>query len=29
MVVTLPYDLRGLRVRAKLLIGYPGGLRRS
>ena len=29
MVVTLPFDLRGLRDRAILLIGYAGGLRRS
>jgi integrase len=29
MVSTLPYDLRGLRDRAILLIGYAGGLRRS
>lgn len=29
MVGTLPYDLRGLRDRAILLIGYAGGLRRS
>jgi integrase len=29
MVVTLPYDLRGLRDRAILLLGYAGGLRRS
>lgn len=29
MVTTLPYDLRGLRDRAILLIGYAGGLRRS
>lgn len=29
MVATLPYDLRGLRDRAILLIGYSGGLRRS
>ncbi len=29
MVATLPYDLRGLRDRAVLLIGYAGGLRRS
>jgi integrase len=29
MVATLPYDLRGLRDRAILLIGYAGGLRRS
>ncbi len=29
MVGTLPYDLRGLRDRATLLLGYAGGLRRS
>jgi len=29
MVATLPYDLRGLRDRAILLVGYSGGLRRS
>lgn len=29
MVTTLPYDLRGLRDRAILLIGYAGGLRRA
>ena len=29
MVATLPLDLRGLRDRAILLIGYAGGLRRS
>ncbi len=29
MVATLPYDLRGLRDRATLLLGYAGGLRRS
>ena len=29
MLATLPYDLRGLRDRAILLIGYAGGLRRS
>ncbi|MGS4986296.1 Site-specific recombinase XerD [Pseudosulfitobacter pseudonitzschiae] len=29
MVATLPYDLRGLRERAILLLGYAGGLRRS
>lgn len=29
MVVTLPHDLRGLRDRAILLLGYAGGLRRS
>ena len=29
MVATLPYDLRGLRDRAILLVGYAGGLRRS
>ncbi|MDP7150420.1 MAG: tyrosine-type recombinase/integrase [Paracoccaceae bacterium] len=29
MVTALPYDLRGLRDRAILLIGYAGGLRRS
>lgn len=29
MVVTLPFNLRGLRDRAILLIGYAGGLRRS
>ncbi len=29
MVATLPYDLRGLRDRTILLIGYAGGLRRS
>ena len=29
MVSTLPYDLRGLRDRAILLLGYAGGLRRS
>lgn len=29
MVATLPFDLRGLRDRAILLIGYAGGLRRS
>jgi len=29
MVATLPHDLRGLRDRAILLIGYAGGLRRS
>ncbi|MFX0547314.1 tyrosine-type recombinase/integrase [Roseovarius sp. S1116L3] len=28
MVATLPYDLRGLRDRAILLLGYAGGLRR-
>jgi integrase len=29
MIATLPFDLRGLRDRAILLIGYAGGLRRS
>lgn len=29
MVATLPHDLRGLRDRAILLLGYAGGLRRS
>ncbi|MFG6637826.1 tyrosine-type recombinase/integrase [Sulfitobacter sp. 1A12126] len=29
MVDTLPFDLRGLRDRAILLLGYAGGLRRS
>lgn len=29
MLATLPYDLRGLRDRAILLVGYAGGLRRS
>lgn len=29
MAATLPFDLRGLRDRAILLIGYAGGLRRS
>jgi len=29
MVATLPFDLRGLRDRALLLIGYAGGFRRS
>ena len=29
MVATLPHDLRGLRDRAILLMGYAGGLRRS
>lgn len=29
MVASLPFDLRGLRDRAILLIGYAGGLRRS
>jgi integrase len=29
MVGALPYDLRGLRDRAILLLGYAGGLRRS
>ncbi len=29
MVATLPYDLRGLRDRAIILLGYAGGLRRS
>ena len=29
MVAALPFDLRGLRDRAILLIGYAGGLRRS
>lgn len=29
MMATLPFDLRGLRDRAILLIGYAGGLRRS
>jgi integrase len=29
MAATLPYDLRGLRDRAVLLLGYAGGLRRS
>lgn len=29
MVASLPYDLRGLRDRAVLLLGYAGGLRRS
>lgn len=29
MVATLPYDLRGFRDRAMLLLGYAGGLRRS
>lgn len=28
-IATLPFDLRGLRDRAILLIGYAGGLRRS
>ena len=27
MVATLPFDLRGLRDRAILLLGYAGGLR--
>ena len=29
MVATLPFDLRGLRDRAILLLGYAGGFRRS
>lgn len=29
MVATLPHDLRGVRNRAILLLGYAGGLRRS
>jgi len=29
MVATLPHDLRGVRDRAILLLGYAGGLRRS
>ena len=29
MVSSLPFDLRGLRDRAILLMGYAGGLRRS
>jgi integrase len=29
MVATLPFDLRGMRDRAILLMGYAGGLRRS
>lgn len=29
MTATLPFDLRGLRDRAILLLGYAGGLRRS
>ena len=29
MIATLPYDLRGLRDRAILLLGYAGALRRS
>ncbi|MBI1220189.1 MAG: tyrosine-type recombinase/integrase [Rhodobacteraceae bacterium] len=29
MIATLPHDLRGLRDRALLLIGFAGGLRRS
>lgn len=29
MVATLPFELRGLRDRAILLVGYAGGLRRS
>ena len=29
LVATLPHDLRGLRNRAMLLIGFAGGLRRS
>jgi len=29
MVATLPHDLRGLRDRAILLVGFAGGLRRS
>ena len=29
MVATLPFNLRGLRDRAILLLGYAGGLRRS
>lgn len=29
MVATLPFDFRGLRDRAILLLGYAGGLRRS
>ncbi|TCP39545.1 tyrosine-type recombinase/integrase [Rhodovulum marinum] len=29
MAATLPHDLRGLRDRAMLLLGYAGGLRRS
>ena len=29
MVATLPYDLRGLRDRSILLLGFAGGLRRS
>ncbi len=29
MTATLPYDLRGLRDRSILLLGYAGGLRRS
>jgi len=29
MVATLPHDLRGLRDRAILLLGFAGGFRRS
>ena len=29
MIATLPFDLRGMRDRAILLLGYAGGLRRS
>jgi integrase len=29
MIATLPYDLRGLRDRSILLLGFAGGLRRS
>ena len=29
MLATLPHDLRGLRDRAILLVGFAGGLRRS
>jgi site-specific recombinase XerC len=29
MAATLPHDLRGMRDRAILLLGYAGGLRRS
>ena len=29
MVATLPHDMRGLRDRAVLLLGYAGRLRRS
>jgi site-specific recombinase XerD len=28
MLATLPHDLRGLRDRAILLVGFAGGLRR-